>query len=593
MASNKKILLGTLCVLAGVIYFILISFQIGTPRNSVDTNNNTSIFSTTINAKLSKTSYINIISGHAKPQAITLNNQPVNPSFPYPETRTSHRDAVLGDVYPLDLQRGENELRIITAGGQQQKISLSQQYSLVDFLLGFLALIPILYLLFNVGLRGFDAINAKLATKTVRRNFSLRHVPLMILFTGIALRLWYAFDMGYIQFQHDYHGHIEYLKFVAHEFFIPLPHKAWEFPQQPFYYIVNGALYAVLEGFAVPEDIILRVISFTTTVLTCIGLVYCYRLLKLLSDSVLIQSATLGFLCFIPSMLYMSSRINNDPWAFALSCIATFYIFSSCRAQWQKQLIPALLFTSLLFMTKVSALTIELLFFGLLVASYLQAPSQTRSALWQFCLVGTLLLGYTLFRGYYPATGAVHLVNSGIWPGQDLRPLTLSYFFSFNFAELYSHAQSSIVATDNHAITRSFPTYQYGTLFFGEFDYTYWRDRNSMLFPNMQLVLVLGLIIPLGWIAYCFRKKTVIDWLFIAITLVALALVLRFATSYPSVSNTDFRYYAPVYFFFAYCFACGIDTLTARSIIARRLVSIWLGLLFVSCVVFTLALIRT
>ena len=53
-------------------------------------------------------------------------------------------------------------------------------------------------------------------------------------------------------------------------------------------------------------------------------------------------------------------------------------------------------------MTKVSALTIELLFFGLLVASAIHAPVQTKSPLWKFCIVGALLLEQNLIKSLRP-----------------------------------------------------------------------------------------------------------------------------------------------------------------------------------------------
>ncbi len=591
---NKTVLFSTLGVLAGMLYFVLISFSISAPYTQADSRQDTTILNFTLQARLSMSAALNIVSGQQTPDALLLNGQPLQPSYPYPKTRTSHRDAQLGDVYSLKLQRGNNLLSLRFAGQPAPRVQLGQQYSTRDFLIGFLTLLPMLWLLCVLATLGFDRLlsHFRRPQNNLIPHLNRHALPLLILLSGISLRLWYALDMGYIQFQHDYHGHIEYIKFIAHEFFIPLPHKAWEFPQQPLYYLVNGLLYAVLEQLQFTEALILRVISFTTALLSCVGLVYSYRLLKLLTDRILIRALTLAFLCFIPSLIYLSSRINNDPWAFGLASIALFYLISSYHARWQKHFIAALLFTSLAFMTKVSTLTLEVLFFSLLLVSYAQAPAQTRSALIKFCLVGALLLAYTLFRAYYPAAGTLHLVNSGIWPGQDLRPLTLSYFFSFNITELLNQAQSSILASDNHAITRSLPTYQYGTLFFGEFDYRYWRDRSDGLLLNMQLILALGLIVPLAWIAYGFRQKSLLDWLLIGITLIAVALVLRFVTHYPSVSNTDFRYYAPVFFCFAYFFACGVDTLTARRAGLRRLIEVWLGLLFVSCIVFMVTLIR-
>ena len=39
-----------------------------------------------------------------------------------------------------------------------------------------------------------------------------------IIAAAIALRLFYFWSIGFIQFQHDYYGHIEFIQFFAEEF---------------------------------------------------------------------------------------------------------------------------------------------------------------------------------------------------------------------------------------------------------------------------------------------------------------------------------------------------------------------------------------
>jgi len=149
--------------------------------------------------------------------------------------------------------------------------------------------------------------------------------------------------------------------------------------------------------------------------------------------------------------------------------------------------------------------------FALLIASYIEQPEKTSNALRLAVLTGAVLLVNTIYRAYYPAAEGLAMVNSGIWPGQDLRPITLSYIFSFNLPSLVSEAQADIRASDNLSITRSFLTYQYATMVFGEFDYSYWRNQSYWLLFNMQFLIILALMVPLGWIGYCCKQKTLID----------------------------------------------------------------------------------
>ena len=207
--------------------------------------------------------------------------------------------------------------------------------------------------------------------------------------------------------------------------------------------------------------------------------------------------------------------------------------------------------------------------FALLITGYIIQPDKTENALKSAMLIGAVVLVYTLYRTYYPAAGGFAMVNSGIWPGQDPRPITLSYFFSFNLPSLVSQAQSHIGASDNLAITRSFFTYQYATMIFGEFDHSYWRNQSNWLFFNMQSLIVLALIAPLGWIGYCgLKQKTLLDWSFL--------LFLHFIFSFPSVFNTDFRYHAAIMFILAYFIAQGLNTIRVRYPITQKLLNVWL-----------------
>ncbi len=578
-------------MMSGIIYFSKISFDMTSFKSHIN-HEKSSSYLMTIESQMSRRSLANIAGG-GKVTEIMLNGKPVFPDYPYPKTRTSHKDSVLGDVYQFQLESGKNYLHIKTNNNQSDSaLKIAQKYSFFDFFIGFISLfLPILLIIFSIASRSVECllrINKKLVILDSLKGFLMGNITLLLLMIGVIIRLWYAWDMGYIQFQHDYQGHIEYIKFFANEFFVPLPHKAWEFPQQPLYYIFNGSLYALLAWFGVDEANILRAISMSTSVLSCIGLVYAYKLVKELSDKVLVNALTIGFLCFTPSFIYMSSRINNDPWAFSLSCIALFFIISSYKKQWKVGFTPALVFTSLLFLTKVSSLVVEVLFFILLISTYIHAPALVRKYLFRFYIVGLVILSYTLFRAYYPAVGIIELVNSGIWPGHDLRPLTLEYFLSFNFSSLLTNGQSHI---DNYAITRSFPTYQYATMLFGEFDYSFWRDHKAWLFINMQILVVLALVVPLGWVAYLFRPKAFLDWVLIITSTLSIALLMKFFIQFPSVSNTDFRYHAAIFFFAAYFFAMGIDYIVSQFRFVKKFLLIWIALLHISSITFILTLI--
>lgn len=574
-------------MLIGAVYFTVITFSAETIQHPADTKPQPHTgFTTTLYSVSGKDALVNIVS-NAEIEYIKLNGQDVELAYVYPATRVSHQDAIFGDIYRLPLDRQENTLDIkLLASPDLAVLRIGQKYTFIDFVIfSVFLLLPASWLAFHIGSRVLDHL--------LITGIPAVPVPIWIFGAGIVIRLWYAYDMGFIQFQHDYHGHVEYIKFIAKEFFVPLPHKAWEFPQQPVYYLFNGAVYAVLEQSGIGATNTLMAISWLTTLLSCVGLIYAYRLVRLLSENTFVQSCTMIFIGFMPSLVYMSSRINNDPWLAALSIITLYYLIASYQVQWQRYFYRALIFSTLMFLTKISSLVVVALMFSLLIASYLKQPEKTLNAFKLAVLIGAVVLLYTLYRAYYPAAAGLALVNSGIWPGQDLRPITLSYFFSFNLPSLVSQAQSHIGASDNLAITRSFFTYQYATMIFGEFDYSYWRNQSNWLFFNMQFLIVLALVVPLGWIGYCcLKQKTLLDWLFIAAVGLSFLLLLRFIFSFPSVSNTDFRYHAAIIFILAYFFAQGLNSIRVRYPIAQKLLNVWLTAFVFASAAFLTTLIR-
>jgi len=528
---------------------------------------------------------------------IWLDNEVIHKKRDYPETRTTYQDKTYGDEYVANLKSGEN-LLIFKFKKRHKgiKFTVSQKFQIFDLLIiGLLILIPVAYLgslLFGVLINNISL--------WIRMKNAIPFVFYMLGF-AILLRIYYFVDMGYISFQHDYQGHIEFIKFFADNFTLPLPHKGWEYPQQPLYYMVSGTVFAIARAFGLSDWHSLWSVGWVTVLLNSVSLIFAYRLVRLFTSNVLAQNLTMAFLCFTPSLIYMSTRISNDPFAASFSIIALFYIFSSYQHDFKKYFFTALFWCTALFMTKISAVAVELVFFILIIVKYhtlvnsenkrkdIIGKTVIREKMIWFAMVGLVALSFTLYRAYYPAAGEFHLVNSGIWPGQDLRPLGLSYLFSFNFLELLQAGQSLIGQNDIKAITHSFPTYQYGTMLFGEFGYEYWQKKNLFLFPLQQFIIAVGLIVPIGWLAFGFlQKKSFFDWLLILVVVITLILILKFIFAYPSVSNTDFRYHVASFFALALFFACGITCLTSLRPWLHKLLSVWAVIYFSANIAFIL-----
>ena len=531
-------------------------------------------FNAKIHSKVPQSIQLNLVADD-KLQEVRVNNEKVPPVVTYKEGRTSYKAATYGDKYETNLKSGENTLTIRSYNnGGNYSVRIAQHRTFFDYLIFYA------FVIFPVCIFAFQLFTFVTQNPEKLASF-FNNIPALVYFLLIAIviRLFYFNSMGFIQFQHDYQGHIEYIKFFAENFTIPLPHQGWEYPQQPLYYIITGIVYKIGTLLDYKENQILFFISGLTSVLSCIALIFAYRLLRLLTPSKFIQFIALAYLAFTPSLIYMSSRINNDPWAFSFATIALFYVIASYKHNFQKYLCPALIFSGLALLTKVSTISLWLLFFILLISSYFRAPQDFKKPLFHYAWVGILLLSYTIYKSYSFSTGELVMVNSGIWPGQDLRPLDANYLLSFNFSELFDRAHAYWNDQQTSLIKRSFWTYQYGTMLFGEFDYSYWKALDSHLTITMQVIIVLALLFPIGVIASLFREKSIIEISLLVMAIANVLLLIKFMFQFPSSANSDFRYYAPCFFAFAYLMAIGMDFIGRIHITVKKTLAWLVGIL--------------
>ena len=397
---------------------------------------------------------------------------------------------------------------------------------------------------------------------------------LIVLLIGLIIRFFYQEKYTVMLFQHDWQGHIEMIKYLADTWSIPLPNKGLEFPQQPLYYVVTAGIYSFATSLGSSDKMALEYIGYFSFICSTLFLVYAYKFVALLSKSKRVQTIAMIFLALTPSIVYISARINNDSMVMALASMSLYYVVKSYQSDFKESFFVALLVSSLLFLTKISALSIELLFFALLILSYRNSLNQENNQLKQkiyiFGLTGMFLLTYTLWRVYLPLDNSFHMVNSsGAYPGQILPPLDLHYFGTFNIFSLFEQSYSYVFGEDS--VRYSFLTYQYGTMLFGEFDYTFFINKAPYMREIMQSILLLGLLFMVGFLIFIFQlyKASSLKKILFATLLINFLLIVKFMFDFPSVCNTDFRYFVPSFLLFAYMFAQGIHTLHDFKLLSK------------------------
>jgi len=512
---------------------------------------------------MDRTVHIHLDAGKYKLEKVTCNNNSTIFSKKELQWFETPEEQVI-----VALKRGENQCHAITHNfGKPFHPSVVWKISYVDYVVFFIFFgLPILYFIFILFIKFLDymrSTSGNTGQRDISRNITSQSPSkwlITIVLLGAIIRVLYFWKFGIMNFQHDWHGHIEFIHYISEHWSLPLPSKGLEYPQQPLYYFITAGIYSLLRflGFADAEA--LYGLGFFSLSCSMVFLFFSYRFFRLLSSHRWVQSVGMIFISLTPSIVYMSARINNDVLVMALAPMALYYMIKSYDDNFKSYFYIALSTTSLLFMAKVSTAPFEILFFVLLITIYFRiGDKEMQNKLYIFSITGAFLLGFTLLHVYLPIEQTLHMVNSSAnYPNMHINLLDINYYTSFNFTSLLHEGMSYVYGDDS--IRYSFLSYQYGTMFFGEFDYSYYVTKNSILYLVMQAILSLGLIFVLGLALYIIKlpKKPLLQKLIFLVFILNIALVVSFIASYPVVCNTDFRYLVPSFVLLGYFIADGL-----------------------------------
>jgi hypothetical protein len=473
-------------------------------------------------------------------------------------------------------------------------LDIARIYSMKDIAILLLVWgIPFAYLLYRITIFLLYRIKRVVTLPApVRDKVVLTQRELYILYgvvvLGMAIRVFYFERFGMMHFQHDWQGHIAYIKYMASCWSLPLPTKGLEYPQQPLYYWITAAIYQVAHYLGYTQMQALEAVGAFSVWCSMVFVYYTYKTLAYLQYRFLTRLIAMVFVSFTPSLVYMSARINNDALIVALSAMALYAVVRLYYTVGSRDFYAALFWVSALFLTKISTLSFELLLLAVLLILFLRSVNEAKvqNFLALYITTGVILLVLTLVRVYMPLDEAqFHMVNSSAYfPGQQISELDLGYFMSFHFGTLLQEAQSYVFGADS--IRFSFPTYQYGTMIFGEFDY---REKGASAAVLGRMLIVLSLLYPLGVLAsgIMWLKNDLLNRLFLLSMLINLILIVSFLSQYPVVCNTDFRYFVANFAVFALIAAKGIEYLYRYAgSYMEKVVYIWVVWLAVIDMVF-------
>lgn len=472
-----------------------------------------------------------------------------------------------GFMVDVALREGANELIVHGSdGGGKYGLRIGQTmgygaYAML-FVLGIIPIVTGLYLLL------FDRIFK--TEREATRGWSWHYLAYGIVALGIALRALLYAEVSLDMYQHDLDGHKEAIRYyAAHPFDLPQPDKDLQFPQQPLYYLSSGVVYnaALASGFHDGEA--MQAVRALSLLYSALWLLIALALARLYLSSALAVNLFMAFMAFTPSFIFLGGVINNDALNAVLGIWAFYEIGAYLQRRYKRHFWRASLAIALAALTKISSLLLALYFVAVLLLLYYRVRDirlRIKSEILIFGLMVLLLFGFALIKSHIPANEEFRFVNSALYGNQVIPALDLGYFASFHPLALLEAAQSHVMGSN--AVRFSLPTYLYGTMMIGEFDYARHFTQGGFFKLSSQLVLLFGMLYVVGGIGLAYAWRTlVIDYkmLLVAVGL-NMVLVVHFLSGYWVVCNSDFRYFTPTIGAIGLLIVLGLEALWERFV---------------------------
>jgi hypothetical protein len=407
-----------------------------------------------------------------------------------------------------------------------------------------------------------------------------KYAPIVIILLGLMLRIYTLESLNNWQYQHDYQGHVDAIKYYAeHPFEIPQADKSLEFPQQPLYYMSAAVLYnLVIDYFGFDEQTALYSIRYMSLVSGFFSMLLGWSLVRLYTNSTLAMNLFVSFLAFTPLFVFQAAWINNDPFN-AFWAMLSIYLMTHFYKTVSKSLFTALvLVITFASFIKVSSLLLALLFGIILLIKYNELRSYPKEAMaikkqtFVFGIIMLMVFGLTLFKAYIPATGHFNFINSALFGGQVIPYFDLNYFFTFHWFSIIGHGEALVLTNDD--VRFSLFTNLYGTMFLDDHVYNKFYLQGGFLKLSAQITYLFGAIYLLGIGAYIryFKRYDVMTRLLIVPVIINYILIIKLLSDYWVVCNSHFRYFSPTYAIIGLIFVIGIGTIEQRFSFMRKII---------------------
>lgn len=370
-----------------------------------------------------------------------------------------------------------------------------------------------------------------------------KHILLIVLFLGMLLRFVYFIQTDYTVRAHDLDGHIDYIKYILEHKSIPLPEEGWQMYHPPVYYLLGALVYKLSSIFSSSEHFVLRMVQLMSVGLSILMLYYVYKFLKHFVGYELISIFALAFVSFLPGLIFLSDKINNDILTFTLVSISIYYSYRWLDDKSWRNIFILSGIVSLGVLGKANFLPF---LFGLVFTILVKCRKyifewHTFSEILSFFIIVLVFSAWFNIRNFihYHRIFVSNLIFFPLpWNVDDVslpeRFTTFKIIYLLRYPYLTVHGPT---------IQTTFWTFLYRTALIGDGIYTYPEGRVYMLI--LQCITVLGLIPLVTTILgafYVLRTKKYRFYPLVWMLVIFFIFFIWYCIRYPLWQSQDFRY---------------------------------------------------
>ncbi len=463
-------------------------------------------------------------------ESLSINGQPVtDPSMPF-------CDFVEGRTMNLEtyLSSGTNTIEafVRNSGGDAQ---FSMRAVWNDSTLPIAAIVAALSLLI-----------AALILLSQMRTAPWKMSVFVIFFLAVVVRVYYVSITPYWIRGHDTDGHIEYIDHMANEWSLPSPDQGWESWQPPLYYAVSAVWTAPLRFMDSSRETIL----FSLQILSLLFSVWTLWIIWKIGRALFVTDregsiaipALFALIAFIPSLVFLSARINNDVLMVPLAFLSMLYLQRWWNSDKLRHWLLCVLAIALCILSKSNGLLLLPVAFGALLVRRRISLKGIRDAVLGLLIVAIVAGWFSAWRALHETSqdqdmivGNTGALNSGLAVNNDIEAFT-----TFSPAAMVRIPYNNPWTDESRR--QHFWEYLYRSAFFGEFDF----GPNRMLLASWLVawslpVFILSLV---GFFLGLFQWKRWAPMILLAVVFPLGHAVFRW--EYPYGSSQDFRYILPI-----------------------------------------------